>query len=726
MAGGERSLAWQISVKDALAGPVADERLRLSFDIAGTLAELHDRLESGAYDVIHVVGRIGSLTAGDGSDKELSTSGAFELLSAAQLERENLQAVTLRCVLLTHDGTDSRPIANVPLSIVAPGTLERGGALEFSRSFYAALAAGLDVEAAFNEGVMGAFERDAQAFEPILFKDGKRAVAKRSPYDELRDLKEVARTISARIVAIQNQLSLSSSLGVGDLLAGRFVLQELASSGGFTEVWKAYDRTTQTLVAVKILHDTWTRNRYRITQFEQAALGMAQLHGSAGIAEVISPVEREQERRFFVMRWYAGGDLRRAVVERGLDSDAALTACLDVIDGLARAHKRHVLHRDIKPGHVLLDERNRGYLCDFDVDPDNTDDPGTLRGVAAAPFAAPELRPRLDVRADIYSMAVCVLYVLAGGPFGPDPLHYVEQVENCTPALEQALRDALARDREQRTTTLEKLGEVIRDFVTTPKSKRHRSVAGWAEQGTDRYGRWATIVIKGVQQRMRWIERGRFSMGSDHAADMSAYTSGWRQPSPVHSVTLSQGFWMAETECTQALWEAVMDSNPSEFLGPERPVETVSWNDVQRFFVALNEIVGGPKFKLPTEAQWEYACRADTTTMTYAGVHHSLDEIAWYAANSKQTSLVGQKACNAWGLYDTLGNVWEWCDDPPRVYHLGAVVDPVGSYDQDERVLRGGGWYSSAQFGVRAIDRMAERRAIRDARVGFRIARAPA
>jgi formylglycine-generating enzyme required for sulfatase activity len=697
----------------------------LDFALVATHSELRERLQGGSHELIHVCGRTGSLTPlDDGSASEQSGSGVFEMISKERLEIEaNPNAVELRCVVLTGVSPFSRmkpkPVADVALTIAMPGTLEHGPSLVFARVFYAALAAGLEIESAYKEGVVGATDHEeGGAFESMLFRAGE-MITTRTPFDELRMLKDSARTISARILAVQNQLSRSSSLSVGDLLAGRFVLQQLAAFGGFCEIWKTYDRESREIVAVKIMHDAWARDAHRVACFEQAALSMSQLHHPA-IAEVISSVERDHGRRFFVMRWYDGGNLRGAV-ERG-DHNAALRACADAIDGLAHAHKRHLLHRDIKPHHVLLDELGHGHLCDFDLSTDHEAQPGMLRGTTAAPYAAPEMRVELDARADLYGMAMCVLFALLGeDPPIDDPIAGIEKLDDCTKELDEALRGALAFDKRDRTATLAVLADAVRKFIDTPAAGPPRTAAGWIEQGEDQFGRWATFEFHGVQQRMRWIKPGKFSMGSSSAADMS-HIEGWRQPVPVHSVTLSQGFWLAETECTQALWEAVMGNNPSQNASPQHPVEAVSWNDVQQFLAQLNKLVGGLAFKLPTEAQWEYACRADTNTNTYS---EALGEIAWYAANSNQTNVVRQKRCNQWGLYDTLGNVWEWCEDPPRTYHGGSVVDPVGAYHPQARVVRGGGWLSSENFGVRAADRMVEPPTTRDARVGFRLARLP-
>ena len=178
-------------------------------------------------------------------------------------------------------------------------------------------------------------------------------------------------------------------------------------------------------------------------------------------------------------------------------------------------------------------------------------------------------------------------------------------------------------------------------------------VADW---GRDSFGTWVILRVGDVTQRLRWIPPGRFQMGSPEGEEGRFSDEG-----PQHEETIPSGFWMFDTPCTQALWEAVMGENPSRFKGPDRPVESVSWDQCQEFLQRLNARCTGLELKLPSEAQWEYACRAGRETPRY---REDLDEIAWYWENSQgETHPVGQKAPNDWGLYDTLGNVWEWCED---------------------------------------------------------------
>lgn len=248
------------------------------------------------------------------------------------------------------------------------------------------------------------------------------------------------------------------------------------------------------------------------------------------------------------------------------------------------------------------------------------------------------------------------------------------------------------------------------------------------EWGHDEYGIFQSFAVDRVVQRMRWIPPGLFVMGSPKD-EMGRYDDEIQ-----HRVELTQGIWLGNTPVTQALWEAVMGSNPSKFKGEARPVETVSWDDCQEFITRLNGRVPGLDARLPTEAEWEYACRAGTTTTTWVGDLRQSQEIdapqlhsiAWYRANAERsTQRVAQKAANPWGLYDMLGNVYEWCVDWSDTYDIEMEHDPRGPADGPGRVVRGGSWYVDARY-IRAAIRNIHRPACRCDNVGFRLARSPA
>ena len=189
------------------------------------------------------------------------------------------------------------------------------------------------------------------------------------------------------------------------------------------------------------------------------------------------------------------------------------------------------------------------------------------------------------------------------------------------------------------------------------------------------------------------VEAGSFNMGATPEME-NPYDS----EKPVHRVTLTNNYYVGKYEVTQALWQAVMGSNPSNFKGDDLPVETVSWNDCQDFISKLNAMTG-KRFRLPTEAEWEYAARGGKKSRGYQySGNNTLGDIAWYSGNSSsRTHAVGTKQPNELGIYDMAGNVWEWCQDWKGSYSSSPLVNPIGAVSGSLRVYRGGSWSSSAR-----------------------------
>ena len=245
--------------------------------------------------------------------------------------------------------------------------------------------------------------------------------------------------------------------------------------------------------------------------------------------------------------------------------------------------------------------------------------------------------------------------------------------------------------------------------------------------GIDDHGLWADVSIRAVVQRFRWIEPGEFRMGSPPQEAGRLEDEG-----PQHLVWLSAGFWLADSACTQALWQAVMGDNPSHFKGDGAlPVEQVSWDDVQRFLARVQaELPPGVQAVLPTEAQWEYACRASTTTPFSFGEQIDPTQVNYdgdhpYAGGRKgeyrqRTVPVKSLPPNAWGLHEMHGNVFEWCADGLRKYTRRSATDPRGP-EGGRRAVRGGSWLYSG-WGCRSAYRIALEPGDAVGSLGFRLA----
>ena len=264
------------------------------------------------------------------------------------------------------------------------------------------------------------------------------------------------------------------------------------------------------------------------------------------------------------------------------------------------------------------------------------------------------------------------------------------------------------------------------------KTSSQKTPKLWTESNTRKAGYRQTITIKGVEYAFRWIPAGSFMMGSSSAEN------GRYEDEIAHEVKLSRGFWMLETEITQEMWESVIGNNPSAFSGSKRlPVENVSWSDCQKYVSKLQTLGVCPegfRFALPTEAQWEYACRAGTATpfsfVTLDGGHANIHGLGMSIGTSsenrylKRTTEVGSYSPNAWGLFDMHGNVWEWTADWYGDYPQNTVTDPRGPVHSPGVVCRGGCWDDYAD-NCRSARRFGSKPGFSDSRIGFRIALVP-
>ncbi len=233
--------------------------------------------------------------------------------------------------------------------------------------------------------------------------------------------------------------------------------------------------------------------------------------------------------------------------------------------------------------------------------------------------------------------------------------------------------------------------EYSKEFDKRASSKISEAKARLEKERKEREG---IYEVNGVTFKMIAVEGGTFKMGATSEQGSDAYSD----KRPVHSVTLSD-YYIGETEVTQELWDAVMGTNPSRFKGSKRPVESVSWNDCQEFITKLNNLTG-KNFRLPTEAEWEYAARGGSKSKGYKySGSNTIGNVAWYEGNSgNKTHDVKTKQANELGIYDMSGNVWEWCQDWKGDDSSSSQTNPTGPTSGSYRVYRGGSWYNNAEF----------------------------
>ena len=228
-----------------------------------------------------------------------------------------------------------------------------------------------------------------------------------------------------------------------------------------------------------------------------------------------------------------------------------------------------------------------------------------------------------------------------------------------------------------------------------------------------------SIPVKdGISIDMVRVEAGTFTMGATPEMKDPDYDYDEK---PTHQVTLTNDYYIGKYEVTQALWQAVMGSNPSKFKGDNLPVENVSWKDCQEFLSKLNNTTG-KTFRLPTEAEWEYAARGGKKNRGYLySGSNNISDVAWYSDNSdNKTHAVGFKQANELGIYDMSGNVYEWCQDRKGSYSSSSQVNPTGAASGSYRVRRGGYWSSSARY-CRSSDRSSSSPGYRDFDLGLRL-----
>lgn len=253
----------------------------------------------------------------------------------------------------------------------------------------------------------------------------------------------------------------------------------------------------------------------------------------------------------------------------------------------------------------------------------------------------------------------------------------------------------------------------------------HAVREGWAEEwGQDGYGPWASFSVtdgtgRPVAQLLRWCPPGRFLMGSPEDEKGRRGNEG-----PRHEVVFARGFWMFETAVRQELWQAVMGDNPSSFKGAMLPVTNVSWEDARRFVERLNAAKPGLWADLPSEAQWEYACRAGTETAYSFGALVGAEQVRFGQRRNDGPVPVGSLPANGWGLYEMHGNVYEWCIDMWHDNYEGAPADGSAWIDGGAayHVFRGGSWFSGARY-VRAAYRFRFVPGSRFVSLGLRCAR---
>ena len=541
----------------------------------------------------------------------------------------------------------------------------------------------------------------------------------------------------------------------GQKVFGRYTLIRLLGQGGMGVVWLAWDETLELEVALKFLSGAVARDAEAVRDLKRETRRALRLTHPR-IVRIYDFVE-DAHGAGIAMEYVPGRSLAALKLEQptGCFEVAALAGWVaQLCDALAYAHaEAQIVHRDLKPANLMLDAKGALKVADFGISAtlaETSTRASRQVGNSGTPlYMSPQqmLGERPAATDDIYALGATLYELLTGKPPFYAGNIFVQLQQKVPPSLatrraelgvagaapipaewETTIAACLAKEAGDRPAS----AQAVRDRLAAPGGGRALSEPSEAGEATVRAVSVtgdetlrAAGPATGPQAPRPWtvpdldlalqpIAAGAFLMGSENEK-------------PVTHVQLTRPFWLGRYPVTQGQWTALMGGNPAHFVhvGRQAPVEQVSWLEALAFCETLTareraagRLPAGYVYTLPTEAQWEYACRAGTTG-DFAGPPELL---GWYDQNSGgATHPVGQKQANAWGLHDMHGNVWEWCADWHGDYPGGAVSDPVGPAHGTARAYRGGCWMNAIRY-ARSACRSGRTPDFRGHYLGFRLA----
>ena len=522
----------------------------------------------------------------------------------------------------------------------------------------------------------------------------------------------------------------------GILIDRKYRLLSELGSGAMGVVYRAEQLDGEgrpyRIVAVKTLRSELSKDENFSRRFLREVRVAMQLR-SPHVLTVYDSGMDESGRLYYVME-YMPQTLKELMRQGPVPVERAVAITLQICDALAEAHSlpAPVVHRDIKPANIFLEQvrgKDRVKVGDFGIAKIISEEAPQLTGtgmnLGTPRYMAPEQwsDQALDGRTDLYALGVMLYEMLTGTPpfSGSLPVLMGKHLNEPPPPLpdsfplniRQEVQRLLAKDPKERPADAVSVQETLENAL---KATARPASDDESETPTIILSKPLSEIANSIGMKFILIPAGEFRMGSEN---------GDNREKPIRKIIISQPFYLSKFPVTQAQWQIVMGNNPGRFKGElNRPVERVSWSDVQEFLRKLSEREGGQGYRLPTEAEWEYSCHAGSTgEYCFGDDATTLKEYAWYGENAGGTTHpVGQLKPNAWGLHDMHGNVWEWVQDWYGAYEAETVTDPSGPESGSYRVGRGGSWGSDAG-SCRSVARGNGAPDDRDSTLGFRLLR---
>ncbi len=529
------------------------------------------------------------------------------------------------------------------------------------------------------------------------------------------------------------------------LLDDRYHPIKFLGEGGFGRTFQAVDKkrfNTPCVIKQFLPQQAGSAGLQKATElFQQEGKRLQELgkHPQIPDLEAFFP---QDGRLYLVQDFIDGQNLLEEFENQGKLNESQIRIILtELLPVLQFIHDKKVIHRDIKPENIIRSKNGQLFLIDFGVSKETSGTILTRVGttVGTPGYAPPEqFRGMVYHNSDLYSLAVTSVRLLTGHfpkSDGSDELFdtntmewqwrkYVSLSQELTTILETMLQDIPAKRYQSATEVLAALTNQKTIVISTPTNPLKPPAN--IQVNINPQSSFTEDLGNGVKLEMIAIPGGTFLMGSpENEAERQDHES------PQHQVTVPN-FFMGKYPLTQAQYQAIMGKDPSNFKGNNRPVEQVSWDDAVLFCQKLSQRTGN-KYKLPSEAEWEYACRAGTTTPFSFGNNITTDLVNYngnypYKSAPKgkyrgQSTDVGTFPPNAFGLYDMHGNVWEWCEDDWHENYINAPANG-GAWNSQSgnagKVLRGGSWYLNATL-CRAAFRDRSSRDFRNCYGGFRV-----